>query len=152
MGLCLVMIKPDAVQAGNVGKIITILEDQKYQIHLCRGMYLTYEQACEFYKEHKGKDFFERNVCFISSGSILVLLVSEINKSLSCKETIKRLRDIAGNTDPKKATAWTIRGRYGTELPKNAVHISDSEKSFERECKFFQHLEEIGKEYKSCWR
>lgn len=143
MAQCLVIIKPDVVKAGKVGRIISILEDQAYRIHFAQIVQLSYEKACEFYKEHRGKDFFERNASFMSSRPILVLIVSEIldiaqgHYGLSYSETIRHLRNIIGETDPKKARVGTIRHLFGTKLPENAIHVSDSEESFEREMKFF---------------
>ena len=135
MAQCLVIIKPDAVKAGNVGRIISILEDQSFRISYAQLTRLTYEKACEFYAEHKGKDFFERNARFMSSGPILLLLVCD--GSIYALQTIKHLRNIAGETDPKKARVGTIRHLFGTELPKNTIHVSDSVKSLAREMNFF---------------
>lgn len=138
MARCLVIIKPDAVKAGNVGKIISMIEDQAYRIYWIKRMQWSYDQACIFYEEHEGKDFFERNASFMSSGPIFVL---EVHHSLDWRDSattqmIKHLRDIAGDTDPKKANKGTIRQLYGTELPMNAIHVSDSEESLKCEMEF----------------
>ena len=138
MSQCLVIIKPDAVKAGNVGRIISILEGLAYRISFIHLAQLTHEKACEFYEEHRGKDFFERNASFMSSDPIFVLLVQSLDwRESATTQMIKCLRDIAGDTDPKKARAGTIRQLFGTELPKNAIHVSDSIESLEREIDFF---------------
>jgi nucleoside-diphosphate kinase len=133
MGLCLVIIKPDAVQAGNVGKIITILEDNGYKIEYMKFGTLTLTQARDLYYEHRGKDFFVRNLKFVTSDPVVTLIVSHPEKNF--EETILHLRELVGNTDPKKAKFGTIRQLFGSELPKNAVHVSDSLQSFNREFK-----------------
>lgn len=137
MGQCLVIIKPDAIKAGNVGRIISMIEDQRYRIYWIDKRQWAYDQACIFYEEHKGKDFFERNASFMSSDPILVLLVASLGTYGTTMQMIKRLRDIAGDTDPKKARKGTIRQLFGTELPKNAIHVSDSVESLKRELEFF---------------
>lgn len=138
MAHCLVIIKPDAVKAGNVGKIISMIEDQKYRIEWIDKRQWSYGQACIFYEEHKGKDFFERNASFMSSDPILVLLVESLGwRDSNTTQMIKHLRDIAGDTDPKKAREGTIRQLFGTELPMNAIHVSDSAESLKRELEFF---------------
>ncbi|MCK4359783.1 MAG: nucleoside-diphosphate kinase [Candidatus Cloacimonetes bacterium] len=146
MAQCLVIIKPDAVKAGNVGKIISMIEDQRYRICFIHLTQLTHEKACIFYEEHRGKDFFERNAFFMSSGPIFVLLVEplDIQQGETTIQMIEHLRDIIGDTDPKKASVGTIRQLFGTELPKNAIHVSDSEESLEREMVFF--FEELNEE------
>lgn len=139
MAQCLVIIKPDAVKVGNVGKIISILEGLAYRIRFIQRERWSYVQACIFYAEHRGKDFFERNASFMSSGPIFVLLVESLDmrEGETIVQMIKHLRDIVGDTDPKKASVGTIRYLFGTELPKNAIHVSDSEESFKREMEFF---------------
>ena len=138
MARCLVIIKPDAIKAGNVGRIISILEDQAYRIYWIDKKHWSYDQACMFYEEHRGKDFFERNASFMSSDPILVLLVKSLDwRDSATVQMIKRLRDIVGDTDPKKARDGTIRQLFGTELPMNAIHVSDSAESLKREKEFF---------------
>lgn len=137
MGQCLVIIKPDAIKAGNVGRIISILENRAYRIRWIDKRQWSYDQACIFYEEHKGKDFFERNASFMSSDPILVLLVEPLDIHNHGRNVILHLRNIVGDTDPKKAREGTIRQLFGTELPMNAIHVSDSEESLKREMEFF---------------
>jgi len=122
----LCIIKPDVYKVKAVGEIISWLEEEEFEIVIARRMTLTKSQAEEFYKEHKGKEFFSGLVEFMTSGKIFVAVLEGEN-------SIERYRQIMGNTDPKKASKETMRGFYGTELPHNAVHGSDSKKSAERE-------------------
>lgn len=136
MGKCLCIIKPDVIKECNVGRIISMIENQGVsRIIIAQTMQLSYEKACEFYQEHKGKDFFERNVKYMSSDPVLVLIVEDITLDAfySHSEFISDLRRIAGNTDPEKAEEETIRKIFGTKLPANAIHVSDSPESFIRE-------------------
>jgi len=133
VGKCLCIIKPDAIKECNVGSIISMIEHRgASRIIIAQTMQLSYEKACEFYQEHKGKDFFERNVKYMSSGPILVLVVEDISGA-SYSQFIFNLRKLAGDTDPEKAEEGTIRKLFGSKLPANAIHISDSEESFLRE-------------------
>lgn len=133
MGLCLMMIKPDAMNDGTVGKVIKMVEEKGYIIRKAKTINLTYAQAKELYIEHRGKDFFDRNIDFIVSDTVLVLIFN--HPRMTQEKAIKELRNIAGATDLKDASAWTIRKLCGTELPKNAVHVSDSIESFNKEIK-----------------
>lgn len=92
--------------------------------------HLTKEEAGEFYAEHKGKDHFEGNITFMASGMIRVMVLEREN-------AIKHLREFIGATNPLEAKPGTLRSLYGTNLPKNAIHASDSPESFKREHKFF---------------
>jgi nucleoside-diphosphate kinase len=135
MSKCLCIIKPDAIKEGNVGRIISMIENRgASRIIIAQTMQLSYEKACEFYQEHKGKDFFERNVLYMSSGPVLVLIVEDVlGVKYSQAEFISDLRKLAGDTDPKKAAVKTIRGLYGSKLPANAIHVSDSPEAVLRE-------------------
>jgi len=133
MGKCLCIIKPDAIKEGSVGRILSIIELLgKSRITIAQTIQLSYEKACEFYQEHKGKDFFERNAKYMSSGPVLVLVVEDISGA-SYSQFIFNLRRLAGDTDPEKAEEGTIRKIFGSKLPANAIHVSDSAESFLRE-------------------
>lgn len=126
----LFIIKPDAVAKRKIGKIISIIEESNINILSMKMIKLTGSEAEEFYKEHKGKDFFEKLIEFMISGPIVVMLLEGEN-------VVSRIREIIGDTDPKKAKDGTIRKMFGEDLPHNAVHASDSIVSSEREVKFF---------------
>ncbi|MGC8870176.1 MAG: nucleoside-diphosphate kinase [Brevinematia bacterium] len=129
----LFIIKPDAVAKKKIGKIISIIEESGIEILAMKMTKLTVSEAEEFYKEHKGKDFFQRLIEFMISGPIVVMVLSGEN-------IIHRVRDIIGDTDPRKAKEGTIRKLFGEDLPRNAVHASDSIASSQREIGFFFNI------------
>ncbi len=125
----LLIIKPDAVKERAIGKIISIIEDNFNIRGICMKT-LTVEEAREFYKVHKGKDFYEGLVQFMSSGPSVGLL-------LEGDDVIKKLRELIGATDPHKAAPGTIRNLFGTTVRYNAVHASDSPESAKYEIPFY---------------
>ncbi len=126
----LLVIKPDAVRKKKIGKIIEILEENGFEIKGIRMKRFTKEEAEKFYIVHKGKDFFEKLINFITSGEVVGILVEKEN-------AIEKLRELVGDTDPKKARCGTIRYMLGENITYNAVHAADSEESFKRELSFF---------------
>lgn len=125
----LVIIKPDVVEKKKIGEVISMIE-KEFDIREMRMLKMTKKQAEEFYEEHKGKEFFEKLIEFMTSGPIVVMVVEGEN-------VVNRIRELIGHTDPSKAKDGTVRKLFGENLPKNAVHASDSEKSAEREISFF---------------
>lgn len=126
----LCIIKPDAVEDKEIGEIIARLEFSEFEIVDICAARMNREMASEFYAEHIGKPFFDGLVEFMTSGAIFAVL-------LESEDAIARLRKILGNTDPDKAAHNTIRYLYGSKLPRNAAHGSDSPESAMREIDFF---------------
>ena len=126
----LVIIKPDAVQAGHIGEIISVYERAGLRIEYAHMAQLSVERASAFYAEHKGKDFYDGLIEFMTSGRCLILVVAGEN-------AVARVRHLNGATDPREAAEGTIRARFGSELPRNAVHASESLAAAEREIAFF---------------
>jgi nucleoside-diphosphate kinase len=124
------MIKPNAVDAGNIGNIISRFEKEGLKIAALRMKHLSRREAEAFYAEHRGKPFFERLVEFMSSGPMCALV-------LEGEDAIEKNREIMGATDPSKAAPGTLRALYASSMTRNAVHGSDSEKSAAREIAFF---------------
>ncbi|PJD94249.1 MAG: nucleoside-diphosphate kinase [Parachlamydia sp.] len=124
------IIKPDAVQAQNIGKILTKFEENGLQIVAMRMIKLTPERSGEFYAEHKGRPFYPDLVEFMSSGPIVAIV-------LKGEDAIAKNRQLMGATDPAKATQGTLRALFALSTTKNAVHGSDSPQSAEREISFF---------------
>ena len=122
--LCL--IKPDAVKAGNIGNIITLIENNDFIIRKLKMLTMSRGTAEKFYSVHKGKQFYENLVEFMTSGPIVAIVLEREN-------AIAGFRELAGSTDSKKAETGTIRYLYGTDNQENAVHGSDSPESFEYE-------------------
>jgi nucleoside-diphosphate kinase len=132
----LVIIKPDALSKKVTGKVIAKFEDEGFRIIACKMVLLSREKAEEFYKEHKGKEFYEPLVNFMSSNPCLVMVLEGEN-------AIQKIRDIAGDTDPQKAKEGTLRRLYAQDNRHNILHAADSIKSAEREIKFFFSESEI---------
>ena len=125
-----VMIKPDGVAKGCIGKIIGRFEQNGFKILAMRMERLTREKAKELYSPHKDKQFFNELVDFATSG-LSVLMVIEGD------DAIIKTRELIGATDPKKAAKGTIRGDLGTSITYNVIHAADSKENAQREGKLF---------------
>jgi nucleoside-diphosphate kinase len=131
----LAIIKPDAVMAHNSGKIIDIIESQNLRIVGMKMVTLTAEAAAGFYRVHRGRDFHNPLIVFMTSGPIIVMVLEGEN-------AISRWREIMGATDVKKAAEGTVRRRFGTSVRYNATHGSDAPETATQEiCYFFSHSE-----------
>lgn len=128
--LTLAIIKPDAVEAGNTGKIIDAIEAKGFDIIRLEKLMLEPEDAQEFYAVHKDRPFFGELVEFMSSGPIVVMALEKEN-------AVQEWRDLMGTTDPAKAAEGTIRKRFGSNVGENATHGSDSAENAEIELAFF---------------
>jgi len=124
----LAVIKPDAVATGHIGDIITRIEHKKLWLSGMELQWWSTEKATEFYREHQGKPFFPGLLAHSTSGACVAMV-------LAGEDAISCWRDLMGATDPKKAMPGTLRGLYGTKMPANAVHGSDSPESAAREIK-----------------
>ncbi len=124
----LIVIKPDAVKRGLVGKILSRFEEKGFIIKELRMLTLSREMAESFYSVHKGKPFFQDLVNFITSGPVVAAI-------LEGRNAIETVRIMIGSTDASKAPPGTIRGDFSLGLTDNAIHASDSSESFERETK-----------------
>lgn len=132
----LAIIKPDAVEACNVGKIITMLEDNGMQITAMKKAHLTREQAEDFYAEHQGKPFFEGLIKLMTAAPIVIMV-------LSGNDIIARYRKLMGATNPAEAAPGTIRALYAANVEQNAVHGSDSPESAQSEIAYFFNVFEL---------
>ncbi|MDI6840634.1 MAG: nucleoside-diphosphate kinase [bacterium] len=126
----LFIIKPDAVEHKLIGKILTRIEAEGFEIVELKLLKLSKKLAAEFYDIHRGKPFFDELVKFISSGKIVVALLARGN-------AVTYLRRVVGATDPKNASPGTLRHQFGTSTCKNAVHAADSKETAAREIQFF---------------
>ena len=122
----LILAKPDAVQRGLVGEIVSRFERRGLQIVGMKFMKATEAQAAKHYDEHKEKPFFKGLVQFITSTPLVALV-------LDGDEAITVARTLIGATDGRKAAPGTIRGDYGISRSNNLVHGSDSPESAARE-------------------
>ena len=130
MSLTLAIIKPDAVEAGNTGKIIAHLEDAGFTVRAMRMTRLKSEQAGSFYAIHCERTFFQSLVTYMTSGPVVALL-------LEAEDAVTRLREVIGATDPSEAQEGTVRHRFAISKEKNAIHASDSTENAEVESAFF---------------
>ena len=132
----LVLIKPDAVQRGLVGTIITRLEKQGLKLVAIRMLHLDKALARQHYAIHKDKPFFNSLVDYISSAPIVAAVFAG-------EGAIAVIRKTMGATDPAKAEAGTIRADFGLDIEHNSVHGSDSAETAAKEIKLFFSEEEI---------
>ena len=124
------IIKPDAVGKNKIGEILSRFESSGLRIVAARMLHMTREEAGRFYAVHQDKGFFGSLTTFMSSGRILVSV-------LEGEDAISRARGIMGETDSTKAAPGTIRGDFGTDVEKNAVHGSDGTDTASWEISFF---------------
>jgi nucleoside-diphosphate kinase len=124
------IIKPNAVKANKIGKILAMVEDGGFKIVAAKMKTLSKSEAEGFYAEHKARPFFGSLVSFMTSGPVLVLAFQREN-------AVEEWRKLMGATDPAKAAPQTVRKLYGESLEANSVHGSDSPASAARELNFF---------------
>ena len=123
----LVLIKPDGVERGLVGEVISRIERKGLKLVALELQVVELVVAQEHYAEHKGKGFYDSLLEFITGGP-LVALVAEGPRAIAA------FRQLAGGTDPvEKAATGSIRGDFGLETQFNLVHGSDSPESAARE-------------------
>tara|TARA_B100001123_G_scaffold265708_2_gene295855 strand:+ start:335 stop:754 length:420 start_codon:yes stop_codon:yes gene_type:complete len=130
------IIKPDAVSKNVLGKILDRFESSGLKIVAIKMLYLDQDMAEGFYAEHKAKPFFEKLITFMTSGPVVVQVLSGEN-------AIKANRELMGNTNPEEAASGTIRSDFAESIDANAVHGSDSSESAEREISYFFTESEI---------
>ena len=124
------IIKPDAVAAGDTGKIIDRIIDGGFRIRALKLIHQTRKQAEGFYEVHRGKPFYEGLTEFMSSGPCVVMVLEKDG-------AVKAWRDLMGATDPAKADEGTIRKEFGSSVGENATHGSDSDENAGIEIAYF---------------
>jgi nucleoside-diphosphate kinase len=138
METTLIILKPDAVQRGLMGRIISRFEDKGLQIVGCKLMQISRQLAETHYEAHKGKPFYQGLVSFMTSSPVLVMAVRG-NGAIAIS------RGMMGATFGSKAAPGTIRGDFGVSNSFNLIHGSDSPEAAERELKlFFKEGEVLG--------
>lgn len=137
------IIKPNAVKKNVVGKILSKFEENGLSVVALKKIKLSQNDAKEFYSEHKDRPFFDELVEFMTSGSVVVLVLEGEN-------AVAKNREVMGATNPKEAAAGTIRAEFGEGIEANAVHGSDSIESAKREVAFFFSRREIFTTKTSC--
>ncbi|HKY13415.1 MAG TPA: nucleoside-diphosphate kinase [Microthrixaceae bacterium] len=131
MDRTLVICKPDAVERGLVGEIITRLERKGLRIVEAQLRTIDAETAARHYEEHQGKGFYDDLVAFIGRSPAMVMVVE------GPEDTWKVVRTMMGTTNPLEAAPGTIRGDLGVLFTENLIHGSDSLESAKREIAIF---------------
>lgn len=126
----LVLVKPDGVERGLVGEVISRFERLGLDIVAMRMLRMDEELASRHYAEHAGKDFYGDLVSFITSGNVVAMV-------LEGESAISQVRKVMGETDPRKAAPGTIRGDFAVEITRNIVHGSDKPETAAREIGLF---------------
>lgn len=132
----LIILKPDAVQRGLVGPIISRLEQRGLKFAGMKMMRIEESLARQHYAVHEGKPFFAGLVEYIVSGPVVVIAVYG-------KGVIQMIRTTVGATNPASAAPGTIRGDFAVEIGRNLIHASDSPENGEHEVSLFFKSEEL---------
>ncbi|MGD8244898.1 MAG: nucleoside-diphosphate kinase [Anaerolineae bacterium] len=132
----LIIIKPDAVQRGLIGRIITRFERRGLRIAAMKLMQITRELAERHYAIHEGKPFYEPLLAYITSSPVVVTV-------LEGNDAIEIARRTMGATNPAEAAPGTIRADFGLEIGRNLVHGSDGPETAAFEVPLFFEEEEI---------
>ena len=130
------IVKPDAVARGATGEILRRFEEAGLRIVAIKVLRLTEEDARGFYAVHKERPFYADLVKFMSSGPIIVTV-------LEGQGAIAKNRELMGPTNSQEAEKGTIRGDFGTDIEKNAVHGSDGTETAKLEIAYFFNATEI---------
>jgi nucleoside-diphosphate kinase len=124
------MVKPDAVEAGNSGAIIKMIEEAGFRIVAMKKTRMTKDIAGQFYAVHKERPFYEDLKNYMSSGPIIPMILEKSN-------AVEDFRKLIGATNPKEAAEGTIRQLFASSIEANAIHGSDSDDNAEIESDFF---------------
>ena len=119
-------MKPDAVERGLIGRVISRFERRGFNIVAMKLVKMSRVVAEDFYSPHKGKPFFAELVSFMTSGPI----VAAVLQGNSAVEVVRRM---IGATKSPEAASGTIRGDFSLAITENIIHASDSAESFKRE-------------------
>ena len=122
----MVLIKPDGVERNIIGNIISCYEANGLKVVELKLMQATREIAEKHYSQHKGKDFYEELITFITRSPLCAII-------LKGEDAVARIRSINGATSPTDAAEGTIRHRYARSKTENCVHASDTVESAKEE-------------------
>jgi nucleoside-diphosphate kinase len=128
-GRTFAMIKPDGYGSGNMGNIISMIEKDGFKIVQALLLRFDEKSAGEFYSVHKGTEYYDRLIKFTISDRVFAMELEKEN-------AVESFRNLIGSTDPGKSAPGTIRAKYGSGLPQNAVHGSDSPENAEKEISY----------------
>ncbi|MES3518460.1 MAG: nucleoside-diphosphate kinase [Natronomonas sp.] len=132
-----VMVKPDGVQRGLIGEIVSRFEDRGLKLVAGKFIQIDEELGREHYTDLSEEPFFEELVSFITSGPVFAMVWEG-------QDAVARVRQMMGETDPAESPPGSIRGDFGLDLGRNVIHGSDTEPgSAEREIDLFFDDEEL---------
>ena len=123
------MIKPDAVERGLIGKILSDIIDNGFEIVALKLTKLSLEDAKSFYFVHNERPFFKDLTEYMSRSSIVAAVIKKEN-------AVSEFRKLIGNTDPSKADEGTLRSKYAISKGENSIHGSDSDENASIESAF----------------
>jgi len=126
----LVLVKPDGVQRGLIGRIVARLERRGLKLIALKMMRISRDLAGRHYAEHQRKPFYDGLIAFITSGPVVAMIWEG-------REAVAVVRSVMGSTDPLKAAPGTIRGDLALDLGMNLIHGSDSPERAETEMALF---------------
>ena len=132
----LVLLKPDAVQRGLIGTIISYIERRGLKLVAMKMLQMDKTLAQRHYTIHRGKPFFNDLVDFITSSPIVAIIFEG-------EKAVETVRQTMGATDPAKANTGTIRGDFGLDIQHNLVHGSDTLETAKQEISLFFTPQEI---------
>lgn len=132
----LVLIKPDAIQRGLIGKIITRIEKKGLKLIALKMIHMNKELAERHYAIHKGKPFYEDLIAFITSSPVIAVVIQGDN-------VVEIIRRTMGETNPVKSAPGTIRGDFAVTMKHNLIHGSDSVENATTEIELFFSKDEI---------
>ena len=124
------IIKPDGVEKGIIGRVVSRFESQGLKPVAMKMKLLSRTEAEGFYAVHKARPFFNDLVKFMTSGPVVLMV-------LEGESAVTKNRDVMGATDPKKAAEGTLRKDFATDIEKNTVHGSDSPENAKIEVSYF---------------
>jgi nucleoside-diphosphate kinase len=124
------ILKPDALQSGVIGKILTKFEEAGLKPVAMKMLQITQKQAEGFYAVHRERPFFKSLVQYMTSGPVIVLVLEGEN-------AVARNREVMGATNPANAAQGTIRKLFAKSIEANSVHGSDSPETARTEIAFF---------------
>jgi nucleoside-diphosphate kinase len=116
------MLKPDAVEKGHIGAILSKINEAGFRIVAVKMTQMTRQDAEQFYAVHKERPFFGELVSFMTRGPIVAAILEKNN-------AVEDFRILIGSTNPENAAEGTIRKLFATSMGENAVHGSDSDEN-----------------------
>ncbi len=131
-----VMIKPDGVQRGLIGRIITRLEERGLKLLAAKFIQVSRELAETHYAIHKGKDFDDKLIDYITSSPVLAMVWEG-------PDAVAAVRQTMGSTRPREAAPGSVRHDFGLDVGRNLTHASDSLDNAEAEIRLWFKPEEI---------